>query len=48
MRGVAQKLTGVLQAGNQVGEAFWKMLLAEHGLSKSGVGDSHICDASEN
>ncbi|KAK7037758.1 Tubulin beta-2 chain [Paramarasmius palmivorus] len=26
------------QAGNQVGEVFWKMLLAEHGLDQSGVG----------
>lgn len=25
------------QAGNQVGEAFWKMLLAEHGLDDSGM-----------
>jgi hypothetical protein len=26
------------KAGNQVGEVFWKMLLAEHGLDQSGVG----------
>ncbi|KAF9499979.1 beta-tubulin 2 tubb2 [Pleurotus eryngii] len=25
------------QAGNQVGESFWEMLLAEHGLDKSGL-----------
>ncbi len=25
------------KAGNQVGEAFWHMLLAEHGLDLSGV-----------
>ncbi|KAL0945420.1 hypothetical protein HGRIS_000912 [Hohenbuehelia grisea] len=25
------------QAGNQVGESFWEMLLAEHGLDKSGA-----------
>jgi hypothetical protein len=25
------------QAGNQVGEAFWRMLLAEHGLDDAGV-----------
>ncbi|KAH7928103.1 beta-tubulin 2, partial [Leucogyrophana mollusca] len=25
------------QAGNQVGESFWKMLLAEHGLDDSGI-----------
>ncbi|KAI6025088.1 beta-tubulin 2 [Pisolithus microcarpus] len=25
------------QAGNQVGESFWKMLLAEHGLDESGL-----------
>ena len=27
-----------LQAGNQVGESFWRMLLAEHGLDEDGVG----------
>ncbi|KAI6039843.1 beta-tubulin 2 [Pisolithus marmoratus] len=26
-----------VQAGNQVGESFWKMLLAEHGLDESGA-----------
>jgi len=26
-----------IQAGNQVGENFWKMLLAEHGLDHTGV-----------
>ncbi|PPQ72786.1 hypothetical protein CVT26_003315 [Gymnopilus dilepis] len=26
------------QAGNQVGEAFWQMLLAEHGIDQSGAG----------
>ncbi|KIK28825.1 hypothetical protein PISMIDRAFT_27315 [Pisolithus microcarpus 441] len=26
-----------IQAGNQVGESFWKMLLAEHGLDESGL-----------
>jgi hypothetical protein len=25
------------QAGNQIGENFWKMLLAEHGLDQNGV-----------
>lgn len=28
------------QAGNQVGEAFWRMLLAEHGLDDAGVSSS--------
>ncbi|KIY65567.1 beta-tubulin 2 [Cylindrobasidium torrendii FP15055 ss-10] len=27
----------VLQAGNQVGESFWQVLLAEHGLDESGA-----------
>ncbi|KAF5379772.1 hypothetical protein D9615_005725 [Tricholomella constricta] len=26
------------QAGNQVGEAFWKMIIAEHGLDEQGAG----------
>lgn len=26
-----------LQAGNQIGENFWKMVLAEHGLDNNGV-----------
>ena len=26
-----------LQAGNQIGENFWNMVLAEHGLDNSGV-----------
>lgn len=29
------------QAGNQVGEAFWNMLLVEHGLDQSGVSVIH-------
>lgn len=29
-----------LQAGNQIGENFWKMLLAEHGLDNNGVRQS--------
>ncbi|KAG1853905.1 beta-tubulin 2 [Suillus subalutaceus] len=29
-----------IQAGNQVGEAFWRMLLAEHGLDDAGVSSS--------
>ena len=28
---------GDSQAGNQVGESFWRMLLAEHGLDEDGV-----------
>ncbi|KIM84885.1 hypothetical protein PILCRDRAFT_96615 [Piloderma croceum F 1598] len=32
-----------IQAGNQIGEAFWNMLLAEHGLDQSGLykGSNH-------
>lgn len=26
-----------VQAGNQVGQSFWSMLLAEHGLDDAGV-----------
>jgi hypothetical protein len=35
VRGCSCKI--ILQAGNQVGEAFWRMLLAEHGLDDAGV-----------
>jgi tubulin beta len=29
--------TRIIQAGNQIGENFWKMVLAEHGLDLNGV-----------
>lgn len=35
VRGCSCKL--ISQAGNQIGETFWKMLLAEHGLDDAGV-----------
>jgi len=35
--GEVQRILFVIQAGNQVGENFWKMVLAEHGLDNNGV-----------
>lgn len=35
------------QAGNQVGESFWNMLLAEHGLDQSGVSATFEADADD-
>ncbi|KAI9566893.1 beta-tubulin [Boletus coccyginus] len=34
---MSREIINVGQAGNQVGERFWKMLLAEHGLDDSGM-----------
>lgn len=36
----SDRVTWLLQAGNQVGESFWRMLLAEHGLDDEGVSTS--------